>query len=195
MHDADRWGRNLECPGEDPRVSGAYATSFVRGFQVAPEDPHHLLASACCKHFVANSMETTTEPDGETEDRGSVNENISMQDLADSYLPPFNGERVRTAALHPCTACIAPAHLLAEARPEGGVADDALPVNDCVRAQTAFNRATYRGERSLITHAMLGHHPRTASDPFPDWQADVQLQRCEWRTELRQRLAAHNGGS
>ena len=101
MHDADRWGRNLECPGEDPRVSGAYATSFVRGFQVAPEDPHHLLASACCKHFVANSMETTTEPDGETEDRGSVNENISMQDLADSYLPPFNGERVRTAAFTP----------------------------------------------------------------------------------------------
>eukprot|EP01047_Picozoa_sp_COSAG01_P090836 COSAG01_NODE_22590_length_849_cov_3.732000_2_plen_108_part_00 len=85
-----RWGRNLECPGEDPKVSGVYATSFVRGFQNAPEDPHHLLASACCKHLVANSMETTTEPDGESEDRGSVDENITLQDLADSYLPPFN---------------------------------------------------------------------------------------------------------
>ena len=85
-----RWGRNLECPGEDPRLSGSYAESFVTGFQVAPEDPHHLQASACCKHIVANSMEQTTEPDGESENRGAVDENITMQDLVDSYLPPFN---------------------------------------------------------------------------------------------------------
>ena len=78
-----RWGRNLETAGEDPYALGEYAAAFVRGMQVltliaadaaaaaaaaaaadddafvrgmqsAPEDPHHLLASACCKHFVRN---------------------------------------------------------------------------------------------------------------------------------------------
>ena len=57
---ADRWGRNLECPGECPHVSGAYAESFVRGFQNAPEDPHHLQASACCKHFMASERAPST---------------------------------------------------------------------------------------------------------------------------------------
>jgi beta-D-xylosidase 4 len=127
-----RWGRNLECPGEDPRLSGLYAASFVQGFQIAPEDPGHLQASACCKHFVANSMEHTHEADGEDEDRGSVkketalfprirylktlifnktgsgqtcrgsskqvpcvcllkvDENITMRDMVDSYMPSFN---------------------------------------------------------------------------------------------------------
>ena len=48
-----RWGRNLETPGEDPYVSGEYATEFVQGFQRAPaDDGAHLLASACCKHYV-----------------------------------------------------------------------------------------------------------------------------------------------
>ena len=84
------WARNLEYPGEDPRLSGLYAESFVTGFQVNPLDPSHLQASACCKHIVANSMESTTEPDGESENRGSVDENITMQDLVDSYMPPFN---------------------------------------------------------------------------------------------------------
>ena len=43
-----RWGRNLETAGEDPRLASAYAVAFVRGMQQAPEDPDHLLASACC---------------------------------------------------------------------------------------------------------------------------------------------------
>ena len=29
-----RWARNIETPGEDPYLSGEYATAFVRGFQV-----------------------------------------------------------------------------------------------------------------------------------------------------------------
>ena len=44
-----RWGRNIETPGEDPYVSGEYATSFVRGFQESSADKQHILASACCK--------------------------------------------------------------------------------------------------------------------------------------------------
>jgi beta-D-xylosidase 4 len=60
-----RWGRNVEVPGEDPYHSGQYARYFVNGFEDAPEDPFHIQASACCKHYVANSMEATKEPDGE----------------------------------------------------------------------------------------------------------------------------------
>ncbi len=56
-----RWGRNIESPGEDPYLVGEYAISFTKGFQEAPEDPTHLMASACCKHYVANEMESTTQ--------------------------------------------------------------------------------------------------------------------------------------
>jgi hypothetical protein len=51
-----RWGRNIETPGEDPYLSGEYASWFVQGFQKSEDDPTHVQASACCKHYVANSM-------------------------------------------------------------------------------------------------------------------------------------------
>ena len=47
-----RWGRNLECAGEDPLLSGEYAVNFVQGFEHAKEAPYPLQASACCKHYV-----------------------------------------------------------------------------------------------------------------------------------------------
>jgi beta-D-xylosidase 4 len=75
-----RWGRNLECAGEDPFASGAYARSFVSGFQTAKEAPYPLQASATCKHFVANEYEGHRE---------GMDVQLSAQDLADSYLPPF----------------------------------------------------------------------------------------------------------
>ena len=89
-----RWGRNIETPGEDPYLSGEYATAFVSGFEVSEDDPSGLQASACCKHYVANSMDHSTVA-GETFDRTTFNANITMQDLVDSYLLPFQ-------ARHPC---------------------------------------------------------------------------------------------
>ena len=83
-----RWGRNIETPGEDPYLSGEYATAFVTGFQKAPEDPGHLMASACCKHYVANSMEHSTVA-GETWTRHTIDATITQQDLVDSYMLPF----------------------------------------------------------------------------------------------------------
>ncbi|GMH94018.1 hypothetical protein TrST_g4049 [Triparma strigata] len=83
-----RWGRNIEVSSEDPFQSGEYATSFVQGFQEAPEDPRYVQASACCKHFIANEMEGSTE-DGHEEDRQHVDSAVSQQDLMDSYMPPF----------------------------------------------------------------------------------------------------------
>jgi beta-glucosidase-like glycosyl hydrolase len=84
-----RWGRNIETPGEDPYLTSQYAIQFTKGMQEAPDDPYHIQASACCKHFVANSMEGTTEKDGERETRMEVNSNVTQQDLIDSYMLPF----------------------------------------------------------------------------------------------------------
>ena len=96
-----RWGRNIETPGEDPYLTGEYAEYFTKGMQEAPEDPYHVQASACCKHYVGNSMESTTEEDGEFHDRNHVDSAISMQDLIDSYMPPFQScvEKGRVTSL------------------------------------------------------------------------------------------------
>lgn len=83
-----RWGRNIETPGEDPYLTGQYAINFVRGFQNDPTDPTHLLASACIKHYVANSMESTTQ-NGVNYNRHDFDASVTLQDLYDSYLLPF----------------------------------------------------------------------------------------------------------
>ncbi len=95
-----RWGRNLETPGEDPYVSGEYASNFVKGFQESSVDEDHLLASACCKHYVANSVEHSTE-DGMSWDRFEIDSKVSMQDLLDSYMPAFQScvEKGRVSGL------------------------------------------------------------------------------------------------
>jgi beta-glucosidase-like glycosyl hydrolase len=83
-----RWGRNLESAGEDPYLSGEYAVAFVTAFEKLPEDPTHLAASACCKHYVANSLEDSRYA-GTHHTRYSADPTISDQDLVDSYMAPF----------------------------------------------------------------------------------------------------------
>ena len=78
-----------ETPGEDPYLTGEYAIYYTKGMQIAVEDPYHIQASACCKHYVANSMEGTTQRDGEKHDRQHVDSIVPMQDLIDSYMKPF----------------------------------------------------------------------------------------------------------
>eukprot|EP00494_Astrolonche_serrata_P033331 UN33600 len=46
------------------------------------------MASACCKHYVANSMENSNV-DGQGYSRHTFNAEVTMQDLVDSYLAPF----------------------------------------------------------------------------------------------------------
>ena len=82
-----RWGRNVEVPGEDPFLVGAYAVEFIAGLQ--NEQGGFLQASACCKHFVANELEKTTQLDGEEFDRRHDNAQVTERDLLDSYFPPF----------------------------------------------------------------------------------------------------------
>ena len=95
-----RWGRNLETPGEDPYVSGEYATNFVQGFQESEADETHLMASACCKHYVANSVEHTEE-NHMTWDRFEIDSEVTQQDLVDSYMPAFQAcvEKGRVSGL------------------------------------------------------------------------------------------------
>eukprot|EP01043_Picozoa_sp_COSAG02_P018318 COSAG02_NODE_854_length_16499_cov_76.082561_6_plen_136_part_00 len=91
--------RCSETPGEDPYLSGQYAINFVKGFQEHPEAPGEVMASACCKHYVANSMDGSTV-DGHTATRVDFDAVISEQDLVDSYLAPFQAcveEGVRIA--------------------------------------------------------------------------------------------------
>ncbi|MFQ6628628.1 hypothetical protein Gotur_006609, partial [Gossypium turneri] len=83
-----RWGRGQETPGEDPLVSGKYAVSFVRGIQGDSFEGgklgQHLQASACCKHFTAYDLDNWKGVK-----RYVFNAKVSLQDLADTYQPPF----------------------------------------------------------------------------------------------------------
>ncbi|KAI3895097.1 hypothetical protein MKW92_048081 [Papaver armeniacum] len=87
-----RWGRGQETPGEDPMVTSKYAVSYVRGIQgdsfeggkINDDNKHILQASACCKHFTAYDLDNWN---GST--RYNFDAHVSLQDLADTYQPPF----------------------------------------------------------------------------------------------------------
>ncbi|KAE8653893.1 putative beta-D-xylosidase 7 [Hibiscus syriacus] len=83
-----RWGRGQETPGEDPVVTGKYAISFVRGVQGDTFEGgklgEHLQASACCKHFTAYDVDNWKGVN-----RFVYDAKVSLQDLADTFNPPF----------------------------------------------------------------------------------------------------------
>lgn len=76
-----RWGRAHETYGEDPCLTAAMGTAFVKGMQGEGEG---LTAAACVKHFAVHS--------GPEETRHGFDAEVSQQDLMDTYLPAF--ERV-----------------------------------------------------------------------------------------------------
>ncbi|WRX30841.1 Glycoside hydrolase [Theobroma cacao] len=83
-----RWGRGQETPGEDPLVTGKYAVSFVRGIQGDSFEGgklgENLQVSACCKHFTAYDLDNWKGIN-----RFVFDANVTLQDLADTYQPPF----------------------------------------------------------------------------------------------------------
>ncbi|XP_022768308.1 probable beta-D-xylosidase 7 [Durio zibethinus] len=83
-----RWGRGQETPGEDPLVTGKYAVSFVRGIQGDSFEGgklgQNLQVSACCKHFTAYDLDNWKGIN-----RFVFDANVTVQDLADTYQPPF----------------------------------------------------------------------------------------------------------
>eukprot|EP00048_Salpingoeca_helianthica_P015648 m.227816 g.227816 ORF g.227816 m.227816 type:complete len:774 (+) comp17327_c0_seq1:3-2324(+) len=82
-----RWGRNMETPSEDPLINGLYGTMYSRGMQQG-DDPRYLMGVTTLKHFDANSLEGTWGP-YKNITRHTINENISIYDLASTYLYPF----------------------------------------------------------------------------------------------------------
>ncbi|KAM0544532.1 hypothetical protein ACHAPJ_011749 [Fusarium lateritium] len=67
-------GRNFECFGEDPFLSGSLAVEYVQGVQGTGE------VAATPKHFVANEQE---------HERFSIDAKISERALREIYLRPF----------------------------------------------------------------------------------------------------------
>ncbi len=73
-----RWGRGQETYGEDPFLTAAMGTAFVRGLQ---GDGPFLKAAACAKHFAVHS--------GPEALRHEFDAKVGMQDLWETYLPAF----------------------------------------------------------------------------------------------------------
>jgi beta-glucosidase len=74
-----RWGRGHETYGEDPFLTGAMGSQFVRGMQ--GDDPKYFKTIATAKHFAVHS--------GPEPLRHSFNAKISEVDLMETYLPAF----------------------------------------------------------------------------------------------------------
>jgi beta-glucosidase-like glycosyl hydrolase len=80
-----RWGRNQEVPGEDPFLTKEYAKAFVNGVQGSSStNDGTMRVGACCKHFVANSLENWNNYS-----RHNFDAHITDEDLHDYYFPPF----------------------------------------------------------------------------------------------------------
>lgn len=76
-----RWGRGHETPGEDPLRNKKWAEAFIKGMQ-GTGATHRVVAT--CKHYAAYDLENS----GSTT-RFNFNAVVSLQDLAEYYLPPF----------------------------------------------------------------------------------------------------------
>ena len=88
-----RWGRNLETPGEDPFVNGAFGAAVTEGLQTGTLDERFLQAVVTLKHFDANSLEGNWGPEGKIT-RHTVDAKISDYDLHSTYLPAFKASVV-----------------------------------------------------------------------------------------------------
>ena len=74
-----RWGRGHETYGEDPFLTGALGTQFVRGLQ--GDDNNYLKVVATAKHYAVHS--------GPEPLRHEFNAKVSERDLRETYLPAF----------------------------------------------------------------------------------------------------------
>jgi beta-glucosidase len=74
-----RWGRGQETYGEDPFLTGAMGTAFVRGMQ--GDDPRYLKTVATAKHYAVHS--------GPEPLRHRFDARVSEADLRETYLAAF----------------------------------------------------------------------------------------------------------
>jgi beta-D-xylosidase 4 len=76
-----RWGRGSETPGEDIRRIKGYTKSLLAGLE--GDKPQRKII-ATCKHYVGYDLEAWGGVD-----RHNFNAKITMQDLAEYYMQPF----------------------------------------------------------------------------------------------------------
>ena len=75
-----RWGRVMECFGEDPYANAVFCEAVVKGYQGEDMSEKNRIA-ACLKHYVGYGASEAG--------RDYVPTEISDQTLWDTYLPPF----------------------------------------------------------------------------------------------------------
>jgi len=75
-----RWGRGHETYGEDPFLTKSLGVAFVKGLQGSGKI---MKAAACAKHFAVHS--------GPEADRHHFDAEASKKDMAETYLPAFEG--------------------------------------------------------------------------------------------------------
>ena len=78
-----RWGRGQETPGEDVYLTQTYVKYLLDGLENG-DDSRFVKIVANCKHFVAYDME-----DSDGTDRFHFDAQVSPQDMAETFLPPF----------------------------------------------------------------------------------------------------------
>ncbi|CAF1187757.1 unnamed protein product [Didymodactylos carnosus] len=76
------WGRNQETYGEDPYMSGVYASYYVRGLQ--GNNQRYLNTNGGCKHFDVHNG-----PENYPTSRFSFNSIVSEYDWRSTFLPQF----------------------------------------------------------------------------------------------------------
>jgi beta-glucosidase len=134
-----RWGRIVECAGEDPLVNAEFGRARVRGYQSRDEKGRMRLA-ACAKHFCAYGAVLAGRDYAEAD--------VSWRGLEEIYLPPFR------AAVEEGVAAIMPAFT-----DVAGVAMTAHKrlLHDMLRARWRFDGlvvSDYHAVAELIDHGV-----------------------------------------
>ena len=134
-----RWGRIVECAGEDPLVNAEYGRARVRGYQ-NPDAAGFMRLAACAKHFCAYGAVISGRDYGEAD--------VSQRAIEEVYLPPFR------AVVEEGVAAIMPAFV-----DVAGVAMTAHKrlLREVLRAQWRFDGlivSDYNAVAELINHGV-----------------------------------------
>ena len=91
-----RWGRVAEVVSEDVLTTMTFAREFTAGMLGEGEPGHaskYWRTLPICKHFAAYSLDVDVDPTDATFGwtRSNISQNVTRRDLAESYLPAFEG--------------------------------------------------------------------------------------------------------
>ncbi|KAF5388179.1 hypothetical protein D9615_000074 [Tricholomella constricta] len=130
-----RWGRGQETPGEDPYHISQYVLNLIDGLQGGIDPKPYFKVIADCKHYAAYDLE-----DWEGNIRNSFDAQVTLQDLSEYYLRPFQS-CVRDAkvasvmcsynAVNGIPACASSYLLQTILRDHWGFDDDRWVTSDC----------------------------------------------------------------